>query len=107
MYRRIRILLAFYVMAISCFPCQDEIVISLQNKVKTEVATASGHASDCKPDLCSPFCICACCAGTTMLSPLLKLPRIRFNESGPDVVFLYKSFLAGGELATIWQPPKA
>lgn len=99
-------ILAFYTVILSCIPCQDE---PSQASYKGEMATInarSGHQDQGAVDLCSPFCICACCAGITLQQPVTPLPDAASVPFFHDDTFAYTAGSKGGDLASIWQPPR-
>ena len=94
------LLLALYMLTLSCVPCICEDNCADE---KTEHATAAD-----KPDAdnCTPFCSCACCHSVVVsLKPVLsakKLPefcsKLSFDSTDQDFTS-YNSH-------NIWQPPK-
>ena len=62
-------ILAFYTLILSCIPCQDEAVLFAKMEQRNQTEFSISHQkqqNEDKCDLCSPFCICACCAGITL-----------------------------------------
>lgn len=101
-------LLAFYVLALSCFPCQDE-ARPLPDSTGAKAAalvTAARDAHQEAIDLCSPFCICACCASVTIGATVAALPENAVSQLIPPADFSYLQILYTGDMAGIWQPPK-
>ncbi|PSL27953.1 DUF6660 family protein [Dyadobacter jiangsuensis] len=102
-------LLAFYVLALSCIPCGDEARPLHDGNgtkaVATEVASAAGAHQEAI-DLCSPFCICACCASVTISATVAALPENAVSRLIPPAGFSYLQILYTGDMAGIWQPPK-
>jgi len=103
-------LLAFYVFALSCFPCQDDALPSADSHRKvaevTAVVTQSADAHQDSIDLCSPFCICACCASVTISATVAALPESAVSQLIPPAGFSYLQILCTGDRAGIWQPPQ-
>jgi hypothetical protein len=103
-------LLAFYVLALSCIPCQDEALPLPDSNGTAAVATASiANAGDSHQeaiDLCSPFCICACCASVTITPTVAALPDNAVSQLIPPAGFSYLQMLYTGDMAGIWQPPQ-
>ncbi len=98
------ILLSIFMIVISCIPCADaapEVDTSVQTSIQTN-PDSDNHAP--AADLCSPLCICNCCAGFALQTAFHKtsLPVFKVITIAPvhqpDAV-LYPSF-------SIWQPPK-
>lgn len=101
-------LLAFCVLALSCIPCQDE-ALPLPDSNGTEataLAAAAGGSHREAIDLCSPFCICACCASVTIGANVAALPENAVSQLIPPAGFSYLQILYGGDMAGIWQPPQ-
>lgn len=103
-------LLAFCVLALSCIPCQDEagpeaLPLPDSNTALTVTAGATdGHREAI--DLCSPFCICACCASVTISATVAALPENAVSQLIPPAGFSYLQILYTGDRAGIWQPPQ-
>lgn len=97
-------LLAFYVLALSCIPCQDEAPLPASSI--EAVATSTGDPHQEVIDLCSPFCICACCASVTIGATVAALPESAVSQLIPSAGFSYLQILYTGEMAGIWQPPQ-
>jgi hypothetical protein len=106
MNKLISYLLAFYTIALACIPCQDEISLPLQDHIRTEVSTTHDHDTTPVADLCSPFCICACCAAITLLGAPSCLPEIAVKPRYEQTYFTYNSPFGSNSLNAIWQPPK-
>jgi hypothetical protein len=99
-------ILAFYTVILSCIPCQDEVLRVSYEQTTTTLNTNSDHQGQGIVDLCSPFCICACCAGITLQDPVLALPEVASAAFFSDPDFIYAARNDGGELTSIWQPPR-
>ena len=72
---------------------------------KTETDSHKSHDSksaDC--GTCSPFCVCNCCHGNTLIS-LIPVFSTFFNIPS-STISLYKEFQIKEILFSIWQPPK-
>jgi hypothetical protein len=95
-------ILAFLVLALSCFPCADAKAEDL-GTIKTEISQSSQSTED-HEDACSPFCQCACCAGFS-IDHTVALSSSGLNYSG----LTYSSFLPSDIIEIslpIWQPPQ-
>nr|WP_295923237.1 DUF6660 family protein [uncultured Dyadobacter sp.] len=99
-------LMALYVVLLSCIPCQDDVALSFDHAP----GRISLHAADDNHqevvDLCSPFCICACCASVTIATAVSTLPETSMAQLPPQVTFTYERPAYTGDPAGIWQPPK-
>ncbi|CAM3287985.1 hypothetical protein FLLO111716_01120 [Flavobacterium longum] len=98
------IILSFYFTALSALPCADGDNITAT--AKKEITNQEKHADD-HQDLCSPFCVCACC-GTYMLNYAPTLPFVAKPKSQvvTQAASLYKSTLVSSYQHSIWQPPQ-
>ena len=101
-----------YMLALARVPCGDsgsgimEIVNHFFGFEHQDYSDHEQHSNTCDDDLCSPFCICSCCASTVdypvKLPFLIKsLPSI--PEAIPSFVpnIIFSSFYT-----SIWQPPR-
>jgi hypothetical protein len=105
MMKLICYLLAFYTITLSCLPCQDEISVPLEFGSEV-VASSDDHTNESTLDLCSPFCICACCAAVTLPATVPHLPETNSGSVSETCTFAYKNDFADDDLSNIWQPPK-
>ncbi|WP_439556235.1 DUF6660 family protein [Dyadobacter sp.] len=99
-------ILAFYTVILSCIPCQDEVLRISYAATTTTINANADHQDQGIVDLCSPFCICACCAGITLQEPVASLPEVASVSFFNDDAFTYTADCKGGGLASIWQPPR-
>ncbi|WP_374756328.1 DUF6660 family protein [Dyadobacter psychrotolerans] len=98
--------LAIYTVLLSCIPCQDEVLMSFHDTTKITVRTASELPREQVPDLCSPFCICACCSGITIQQQVPCLPESVTFSFLKENAFVYTPQINSTNLTTIWQPPR-
>ncbi len=99
-------LLAFYVLALSCIPCQDEAEPLPDSSNPIAVVSGAGDGHQEAIDLCSPFCICACCASVTISQTIAALPENAVSRLIPPAGFSYLQILSAGDMTGIWQPPQ-
>ncbi|WP_409021353.1 DUF6660 family protein [Dyadobacter sp. CY261] len=97
-------LLAFYVLALSCIPCQDEATALPHSRIASVAEAGDGPQEAI--DLCSPFCICACCASVTVSPVAAALPETPVAQLLPASGFSYLNIFPIGGSAGIWQPPQ-
>ena len=98
------LLLSVFMIVISCIPCADaapEVSMLAQTTIQ-EKSDSDNHTP--AADLCSPLCICNCCAGFALQITLQKtsLPVFKVITPAPvhqPVALLNPSF-------SIWQPPR-
>lgn len=97
--------LAFFTVVLSCIPCQDK-VLRFSYEQAVTIKTDADHRDQGGVDLCSPFCICACCAGITLQQPVPSLPKVACTALFNGNAFAYTAESKGRDLASIWQPPR-
>lgn len=98
--------LALYVVMLSCIPCQDDVAFKAGSVSPAAVVSDAGDGHGEALDLCSPFCICACCAGVTIVKPAPGLPETGLVPRPSVAGVPYISPIYAGDPAGIWQPPK-
>lgn len=98
------ILLSIYLIVLSGIPCAD--AASAADTLGQTSINADSHSTGHSPaaDLCSPLCICTCCAGFALQTATQKVSPAVFKITIPapayvSVAVSYPSF-------SIWQPPK-
>lgn len=101
------VILSFYIFALSASPCVDIEVESAAHSTVAHSSEKDNHSHDKENDLCSPFCICNCCAGVTLTYvPVItydftvRFEQIRSSNS------IYTSVLHSNFYGSIWQPPQ-
>jgi hypothetical protein len=95
-----------FVFILAVYPCRDaKTCLDEQRSGISEVSAANHSHSDQEKDLCSPFCICSCCAAHIRLtsSPEIDFTSL-FHNSELHSFYWEKPFLNNGQ--SIWQPPK-
>ncbi|MEO6287598.1 MAG: DUF6660 family protein [Dyadobacter sp.] len=102
--RIILIILAFYTVALSCIPCQDQAVEAAFSDHVVVNANDQQQAADI--DLCSPFCICTCCSAITLQQEITSPSLLASFPVFEDLIFAYSSETISGDLTSIWQPPR-
>lgn len=100
-------ILALYTILLSCIPCQDEVVAALHENQITSISTNTHDDGQEAVDLCSPFCICACCAGITLQQVPGSLPEAASSPFYNDRSYAYLAPGMSENLSAIWQPPRA
>lgn len=99
-------ILAFYTLLLACIPCQDEVFTRIDQNPVSVVDAGVDHPPHGSADLCSPFCICTCCAGMdipVLITSLPERPTACFTKK-PDS--LYLSAVPSGGSSSVWQPPR-
>jgi hypothetical protein len=100
----IAFIMALLVLVLGVLPCADNAYAMKAGNVKTEITKAADQYNDAHEDACSPFCICSCCAGFSIIYPLTKLEFAALPTKP-----VYTSLLAAPvfEISLpIWQPPQ-
>lgn len=99
-------ILSFYILVLSCVPCGDTDNCEKSQKSETVSNHFEGnHNHEQEADLCTPFCLCACCGGF-IFSIDLNIPEfIRISYFLKSEVFHLSTSIFSFSY-TIWQPPK-
>lgn len=103
----VSILLASYILVLSCLPCSDSRECNIDSP--TTIARASGNHQDHQheDEACSMFCNCACCGQVfvqhfqPMLIELSDTPHAR-----KELFAYHNDRLPADFYGNIWQPPK-
>lgn len=101
------VILSLYVFVLSAIPCVDIESDSAAHQTVSCSAEKDNHSHNKESDLCSPFCICNCCAGVT----LSYVPTITYDfpvqfEQIQSTNSIYTSALHSNFYGSIWQPPQ-
>jgi hypothetical protein len=106
MVKVIRFLLAIHIGFLSVYPCSDsETCADEQKSGITYVDNNSHEHSSDEQDLCSPFCICACCAAHIQLNHVADITFTNMIHN-TKVSTLYREKPMLNNSHSIWQPPK-
>ncbi|GAB0155168.1 hypothetical protein CHRYSEOSP005_04280 [Chryseobacterium sp. Alg-005] len=103
----LRLILAFYFMALSLMPCADVHKQSGSSNTEISLRFDESHSKD-KGDICSPLCICNCCQITVAafkMEPLIDIPAKDHLYFSKKILFQKNNF-AYQVYDHIWQPPK-
>jgi len=98
------ILLSVFMIVISCIPCADA-APEIDNHAPT-IIISNTDSQDHLPaaDLCSPLCICNCCAGFALQTTPQKTSVLIIKTITPAPV--HRSVAIPNPSFSIWQPPK-
>ena len=97
------VILSLYVFVLAAMPCIDE----GENNSVTYSLKKDNHSHDKENDLCSPFCICSCCSGVTLLYETAIAYEFQKEFEGIKTSnSFYTSTLHSNFYGNIWQPPK-
>jgi len=104
--KAIYFILALYVTALSVYPCSDANTCADEKRIGEQVANVADHPhSTDEQDLCTPFCICSCCATHIKVSLISMVGVNAVLHNTKEVIpYIEKRVLANGN--HIWQPPK-
>lgn len=105
------LLLALYILLLSCLPCGDmkdcsEVATGRTESHATAAQDVTNHMHHDKDvEQCSPFCSCICCgqisnwrSNTIIMQPVMRVT--------PSKILLAAQFLQSEYTSAIWQPPK-
>ncbi|WP_394344115.1 DUF6660 family protein [Rufibacter hautae] len=98
------ILLSVFMIVISCIPCADA-APRVDTLAQTSINSNTG-SEDHSPaaDLCSPLCICSCCAGFAMQTVTQKTSPLAVKVTIP--VPVHRVVGVPTLSFSIWQPPR-
>jgi hypothetical protein len=101
-----RLLFALYILALSVYPCSDKGTCADEQKAGIAVVDTSDHDhTQAEQDICTPLCICSCCAASVQLTvSYLSMPVRIDHDTKLIIPYQEKSLLNLPQ--SIWQPPK-
>lgn len=94
------ILFSIYFIALAVMPCADKVDC---NEFK-QTASQESHKQEHSDEVCSPFCVCACCATHFLIKdfqPSLKQVAVINTHYSA-----HKESKISAAIIPIWQPPK-
>ncbi len=98
------IIMSFYLLALSCFPCNDrqESNVKAEQKISTTTQQQQHQAGD---EACTPFCTCSCCPASAFYQPFpyFSVYKAVFQSVKYPI---YTSSFCSEVSSSIWQPPK-
>ncbi|RKW15491.1 MAG: hypothetical protein D8H93_07795 [Capnocytophaga sp.] len=103
------LLLSIYLWALTAVPCSDMPITQEDNVYYSSISQAdsSSEHEHLPLDICSPFCVCACCQ-VLIVFPFLPTftsqVLITNKDTDNDVYYTYKKVMA--YYGAIWTPPK-
>lgn len=96
--------MALMVLAFSMLPCADEGTVT-EGKAKSELAQSIPQDNDGDHnDACSPFCICSCCAGFSVLTKLPAAVALPISFQPAHATYIADRLFSIA--LPIWQPPR-
>jgi len=101
------LILAAYIFMLALYPCRDSDLNV--DPIVGAVAVVSDHDhshSGEEMDICTPFCICACCAAHINL---VEIGGVETQEPQHNtlLIFQYLERPVLDATSSIWQPPRA
>ena len=105
MLKSITILLSIYLLLLALLPCGDRLECNDSDSRSTSISETQHDEHQHETEICSPFCICACCGqlvnipSTTSFLVKAILTKTQLQPSHREK-FLTEPYYA------IWQPPK-
>ncbi len=100
---------SLYLLVLACLPCNDGRHAS--DALPTDGETISLNDDHGCPlrdsccDLCSSFCICACCGSMIVSSKVSTLQLSLFTASLQRKGFSYQFFFSSADLSNLFRPP--
>lgn len=102
--RAASLILCIYFMLLSIMPCSD--VEECMSASQTSISALTDHGNHShESEMCSPFCVCACC-GQDAPIPFDNLVLGGSIRHSAPMGSHYPSGFAPGFYLAIWQPPK-
>lgn len=101
------LLLAVYVFLSALYPCRDSDLH--EDPIKDAIAVVADHDhshSGIELDICTPFCICSCCAAHIKISVPENIEADK-PEHNTKLNTLYIEHPTLDLTHSIWQPPRA
>ncbi len=99
MKRAFYIIFCFYFILLAVIPCGDE---GECNEVKHE--QTSQNSGDHENEICTPFCVCSCCATHFVVKPFQTI-HTQIAEINSKYIVHPESEISTAVIV-IWQPPK-
>jgi hypothetical protein len=102
----IKLILAIYITALTVYPCGDQYTCKDEHQNGEQVTNVSDHEhSDDEKDICTPFCICSCCAAHIRLSSISNITLTGVTHNTKKIIpYVEKQVLSDHN--HIWQPPR-
>lgn len=96
--------MAFMVLAFSILPCADDASFETgETKYELAQSIPLDNGTD-HEDACSPFCICSCCAGFSVVNRLPALSALIVLYQSSHSSYISEELFSIAK--PIWQPPR-
>ena len=103
--KAIRFILAIYITALTLYPCSDRDACQDELQEGEQVAYIADQAPSDEMDICTPFCICSCCAAHIRLAPVSDIDFAGVIHNTKETIpYIEKQTLSDHN--HIWQPPR-
>ena len=102
----IRLLFTIYIMSLTIHPCEDRDICNDELQKREQATSISEHQdADKEQDVCTPFCICSCCAAHIRLTSIANIDFTGVLHNTKETIpYLEKQVLS--DYSHIWQPPR-
>jgi hypothetical protein len=102
----IRFIFTLYITFVTVYPCSDGNTCLDEQKAGITVVNESTHEhGSSERDLCTPFCICSCCAAQVQISSLAYQEFLTFEHNTKQLALYFERPISNTS-HSIWQPPK-
>lgn len=101
----IRFVFALYVLFLAVFPCSDVRSQSREDTIEAISLIQTSQENDLQEDICTPFCICACCA-THIKVTASTGPNGSGVIHNTKAKIPYVENMVSFDSNNIWQPPR-
>ena len=98
------LLIAVFMTLVACMPCSDTYGYP-EPAAKASVASATAENHQESGDVCTPLCICSCCAGFSQPAPAPLHMEAKPVFRRTPLLSIYRERHLTVH-ASIWQPPK-
>ena len=96
-------ILAALIITFSALPC-DDVKVNVQQSAS--VSQEIDHENDSHSDLCSPFCVCVCCAISSIEPTAPAESLIYVAMPLKELSTFYKTSFVNNYFSKIYQTPK-
>jgi hypothetical protein len=98
-------ILSAYMLLLALLPCGDEVECMDDERYETAFTNNNQQDHDNHSEICSPFCICACC-GQALHVLTMPFFAVKPHDEVSERIIQYKEPYFEIIPQAIWQPPK-
>ena len=104
--KMVHIIIAFYIVFLDLRPCDDVNTCLDEQRAGISISVTDTHDhNSAEQDLCSPFCVCSCCASHLQIRYSAVISsNLCACPSPQPLLYLSNALPTTGQ--SIWQPPK-